>query len=340
MGNRLQNGGRIMIFTLTVISLLLLVLYVKELRKNHKMENDYNYINSRLLDIVNHEESNYILVPSDLNIVKETAENINFLLEKFYDRQIDYRRGQKTILQIFTNISHDLRTPITVLKGYIEMLYLQSQKTDLSPALRTTIEKLEHNSQDLVHSVNNLFNIAKIQSGDMILDIQKINLTQICHEILLEFYNLLEKENFRVEIHIKDKPLYANADADAISRILKNLIDNAIKYGSSGKFLGLSLYEKNNHIFIDIEDHGKGISETDKKYIFTRTYTVDRKKGNGLGLAISQGLASSMGGSISVFSIPRKKQYLQSDYKVRKKLESNKKKENFILYTFFRKEAA
>ncbi len=329
-----------MIFTLTVISLLLLVLYVKELRKNHKMENDYNYINSRLLDIVNHEESNYILVPSDLNIVKETAENINFLLEKFYDRQIDYRRGQKTILQIFTNISHDLRTPITVLKGYIEMLYLQSQKTDLSPALRTTIEKLEHNSQDLVHSVNNLFNIAKIQSGDMILDIQKINLTQICHEILLEFYNLLEKENFRVEIHIKDKPLYANADADAISRILKNLIDNAIKYGSSGKFLGLSLYEKNNHIFIDIEDHGKGISETDKKYIFTRTYTVDRKKGNGLGLAISQGLASSMGGSISVFSIPRKKQYLQSDYKVRKKLESNKKKENFILYTFFRKEAA
>ena len=329
-----------MIFTLTVISLLLLVLYVEELRKNHKMENDYNYINSRLLDIVNHEESNYILVPSDLNIVKETAENINFLLEKFYDRQIDYRRGQKTILQIFTNISHDLRTPITVLKGYIEMLYLQSQKTDLSPALRTTIEKLEHNSQDLVHSVNNLFNIAKIQSGDMILDIQKINLTQICHEILLEFYNLLEKENFRVEVHIKDKPLYANADADAISRILKNLIDNAIKYGSSGKFLGLSLYEKNNHIFIDIEDHGKGISETDKKYIFTRTYTVDRKKGNGLGLAISQGLASSMGGSISVFSIPRKKQYLRSDYKVRKKLESNKKKENFILYTFFRKEAA
>ena len=296
-----------MIFTLTVISLLLLVLYVKELRKNHKMENDYNYINSRLLDIVNHEESNYILVPSDLNIVKETAENINFLLEKFYDRQIDYRRGQKTILQIFTNISHDLRTPITVLKGYIEMLYLQSQKTDLSPALRTTIEKLEHNSQDLVHSVNNLFNIAKIQSGDMILDIKKINLTQICHEILLEFYNLLEKENFRVEVHIKDKPLYANADADAISRILKNLIDNAIKYGSSGKFLGLSLYEKNNHIFIDIEDHGEGISETDKKYIFTRTYTVDRKKGNGLGLAISQGLASSMGGSISVFSIPRKK---------------------------------
>ena len=75
----------------------------------------------------------------------------------------------------------------------------------------------------------------------------------------MEFYNLLEKENFRVEVHIKDKPLYANADADAISRILKNLIDNAIKYGSSGKFLGLSLCEKNNHISIDIEDDGKGI---------------------------------------------------------------------------------
>ena len=64
------------------------------------------------------------------------------------------------ILQIFTNISHDLRTPITVLKGYIEMLYLQSQKEDLPPVIHTTIEKMQRNSQELVHSVNSLFNLA------------------------------------------------------------------------------------------------------------------------------------------------------------------------------------
>lgn len=290
-----------------IISIVLLFLYLKEYSKNKKMENDYRYINSRLLDITSDDENNYILVPSNINIVKGTAEGINNLLEKFYDKQIDYNRSQKTILQIFTNISHDLRTPITVLKGYIEMLYLQSQKEELSPIMRTTIEKMQSNSQKLVHSINNLFNMAKIQSGDMVLNIQKVNLTQICHEIILEFYDLLDKENFNVEVDIEDKPIYANVDSEAIRRILKNLIDNAIKYGSTGKFLGISLYEKDNHIFIAVEDHGMGISEKNNNHIFTRAYTADRKKGNGLGLAISQGLANSMGGFISVSSTPHEK---------------------------------
>ena len=290
-----------------IISMILLVLYFKEHNKNKKIESDYKYINVRLLDIINNSENNYILIPSDIKVVKETAKGINNLLEKFNDRQIDYNRNQKVILQIFTNISHDLRTPITVLKGYIEMLYLQSQKEDLPPAIHATIEKMQRNSQELVHSVNNLFNLAKIQSGDMVFHIQKVNLTQVCHEIILEFYTILEEEKFHVEVNIEDKPLYANVDIEAVGRILKNLIDNAIKYGNAGKFLGIFLYKKDNHIYIEVEDHGAGISEKDKIHIFTRTYTADRKKGNGLGLAISQELANSMGGSISVVSIPQEK---------------------------------
>lgn len=290
-----------------IISMILLVLYFKEHNKNKKIESDYKYINARLLDIINNSENNYILIPSDIKVVKETAKGINNLLEKFNDSQIDYYRNQKVILQIFTNISHDLRTPITVLKGYIEMLYLQSQKEDLPPAIHATIEKMQRNSQELVHSVNNLFNLAKIQSGDMVFHIQKVNLTQVCHEIILEFYTILEEEKFHVEVNIEDKPLYANVDIEAVGRILKNLIDNAIKYGNAGKFLGISLYKKDNHIYIEVEDHGAGISEKDKIHIFTRAYTADRKKGNGLGLAISQELANSMGGSISVVSIPQEK---------------------------------
>ena len=290
-----------------IISMILLVLYFKEHNKNKKIESDYKYINARLLDIIYNSENNYILIPSDIKVVKETAKGINNLLEKFNDSQIDYNRNQKVILQIFTNISHDLRTPITVLKGYIEMLYLQSQKEDLPPAIHATIEKMQRNSQELVHSVNNLFNLAKIQSGDMVFHIQKVNLTQVCHEIILEFYTILEEEKFHVEVNIEDKPLYANVDIEAVGCILKNLIDNAIKYGNAGKFLGISLYKKDNHIYIEVEDHGAGISEKDKIHIFTRAYTADRKKGNGLGLAISQELANSMGGSISVVSIPQEK---------------------------------
>ncbi len=287
-----------------VIAIVLFVLYCKEYRKNKKMVRDYQYINARLLELADEDEINYILIPTDRKAVKETAQSINHLLEKFYKRQMEYNRSQKAVLQIVTNISHDLRTPITVLRGYIEMLYLQSQKEELSPAMRGTIEKMQSNSQEIVRSVNNLFNMAKIQSGDLVLNIQKVNLTQVCHEIILEFYDLLERESFHVEVNREDKPFYANVDLQAIERILKNLIDNVVKYGKAGKFLGISLYEKDSHVCISVEDHGTGIHEKDREQIFTRAYTADRKKGNGLGLAIAQGLANSMGGCISVSSIP------------------------------------
>ena len=77
-----------------VISIILLVLYFKERSKNEKMESDYKYINARLLDIINNSENNYILIPSDIKVVKETAKGINNLLEKFNDSQIDYNRNQ------------------------------------------------------------------------------------------------------------------------------------------------------------------------------------------------------------------------------------------------------
>lgn len=106
---------------LIILLLVLIVLYLKERGKNKQIEKEFHYINTRLTDITHQEETNYILIPSDSRIVKETAQNINGLLEKFYHKQIESNQNQKIILQLFTNISHDLRTPITVLKGYIEM---------------------------------------------------------------------------------------------------------------------------------------------------------------------------------------------------------------------------
>lgn len=293
-----------MVFLFAVISVVSLILYFRERSKNKNAERDYGYINTRLSAIADGDDNRYILVPSDIDTVRKTAGHVNDLLEKSYDRQADYNRKQNALLQMFTNISHDLRTPITVLNGYIEMLYLQSQKEDLSPAMRIIIEKMQSNSKNLVHSVNNLFNMAKIQSGDMILNIRRINLSQIVHETILEFYDLLEKEKFHVEINTADAPLYASADTEAVQRILKNLIDNALKYGNSGKFLRISLRKEDTHVSIAVEDHGDGISHEDISDIFTRAYTADRKNGNGLGLAISQGLANAMGASLSVSSIP------------------------------------
>lgn len=285
----------------------LFFLYLREHVKLKQLLSDYHYINQRLDTILEQDDVNYILIPSDNAIVKDTSAKINKLLEKYQKSQIHYHRTQKAQLQIFTNISHDLRTPITVLKGYIEMLYLQSLKEEMTSTTKNMIHKMHTNAEDIVHSVNNFFNMAKLQSGDILLHIQRINLTQLCHETILGFYELLEKEQFQVELRIQDQPIYADADRDAVQRILKNLIDNSMRYGKAGKYLGISLYEEQGEIRIDIEDHGSGIPENEQSLIFTRTYTMDKKKGSGLGLAISSQLAKAMGAQISVESIPHVK---------------------------------
>lgn len=295
------------VLCLSIILVIVLFLYLREHRNMRKIKKEYQYINSRICDILKLDENDYILVTTDIPVVKETTVVMNNLLEKFYVIQTDYNRSHKSILQLFTNISHDLRTPVTVLKGYIEMIYLQSQKEEMSTAMRETIEKTQSNSKELVHSVNNLFNMAKIQSGDLILNIQKTNLTQLCRELILEFYDLLDHAKFRVEVNIQDNPIFANVDTEALRRILKNLIDNSIKYGAEGKFLKISLYEKPVHAYIEIEDRGAGIPEEERIHIFTRAYTIDREKGNGLGLAICEGLANSMGACLSVSSVPHVK---------------------------------
>lgn len=293
-----------MTFVLLFISIALLILYLKERSHTKQLIQGNQYINSRLKDIVQNDDSNYILLPAADPIIKESILHINHLLKHFHHKQIANHRNQKAMLEIFTNISHDLRTPITVLNGYVEMLYLQSEKEHLSPSFKKIIDKMQINSKELVHSINSFFNMAKIQSGDITLHIQRIDLTQICQETILEYFDLLEKEQIQVEVQLEDKPLYAEIDPNAMKRVLKNLIDNSIQYGLPGKYLGLAVYQRKDMIYIEVEDHGIGISEKDIQHIFTRAYTVDRKHGNGLGLSIASQLTKLMNGFISVESIP------------------------------------
>ena len=100
-------------------------------------------------------------------------------------------------------------------------------------------------------------------------------------------------------------PEYACADMEALKRILKNLIDNAIKHGSDGKYLALRVEKKSARVLIEVEDHGKGIPEKQQEQIFSRNYTTAQKSsGSGLGLTIARNLAQQMGSDIQVYSEP------------------------------------
>ena len=159
--------------------------------------------------------------------------------------------------QVLTNISHDIRTPLTVLKGNSEILFSKAKESSLPESFQTMAEKINQKADQLTTTINDYFTMSKIASGDLILNLRKENISQICHDTILDYYDLLEEQQFEVNIQIPSVPVFADTDKEALQRILKNLMDNAIRHSGSGKYLGLCLNTSEKSVKIQIEDHGK-----------------------------------------------------------------------------------
>lgn len=292
----------ILLFSVLVVILSSLLFFQRT--KYQAMNKELHYIKERIADLSYAKENAYILVPSESIKIKELAAEINRLLDKFYSQKVEYERSKKAMTQVLTNISHDIRTPLTVLKGYSEILCKEAEKADENNFYNMAA-KIDRKASELVITINEYFTMSKITSGDMKIDLQRTNITELCHEVILDYYDILEQKHFHVEIDVGTLPEYAYVDKDALKRILKNLIDNAIGHGGDGKYLALRLSNMNGKIKIDVEDHGKGILEKDQEQIFYRTYTTAHKgSGSGLGLTIAKNLALQMEADIQVISVP------------------------------------
>ena len=206
--------------------------------------------------------------------------------------------------QDLTNISHDIRTPLTVLKGNSEMLSNITNDPSMPENVHAMAAKIDRKADDLISTINDYFTMSKIASGDLPIKLKKENVSRLCQDTILDYYDLLEQKQFEVDIQIPDTPIFAYTDNEALQRILKNLIDNAIRHGGDGKYLFLRLTTSNGNSIIEIEDHGNGMSPQQQKQIFARNYTTTRKSsGSGLGLAISKRLAEQIGAELEVHSV-------------------------------------
>ena len=297
-----------MLVLFIILSAILLFLLIWQKIKYRALEQDISYISIRLESLSLTSENGFLLLPTDCNAVKRLGASINRLLQEFYTDKAEFKRSQKAMAQVLTNISHDIRTPLTVLKGNSEILFSKAKESSLPESFQTMAEKIDQKADQLTTTINDYFTMSKIASGDLILNLRKENISQICHDTILDYYDLLEEQQFEVNIQIPSVPVFADTDKEALQRILKNLMDNVIRHGGSGKYLGLCLNTSEKSVKIQIEDHGKGMSPQQQKQIFTRNYTTAGKSfGNGLGLAIAKSLARQIGGEIQVYSIPDKK---------------------------------
>jgi signal transduction histidine kinase len=269
---------------------------------NKKILIQVQNIADELKRILDENTDEKVMIFTEDKEIKHLLEQINRTLEDRQNANAGYRRSVLNTKRMLSNISHDLKTPLTVIIGYLEMLLMQETLE------KDMVRKVSHKADELKDQIDRFFTLAKLEAGDTVLTMSKINLNEYCRETIVDFYNILTEKEFEVNINIPDPPVFVYADPEALGRILYNLISNAVRYGDAGHYLGLTLRREDNFVFVDVIDHGKGIASSEIPRVFDRLYTLEDSRnreiqGNGLGLTIARSLAEKINGTLTLKSI-------------------------------------
>lgn len=299
-----------MIYFLSIIILILAGIICFQYISQKKRSADLKYTYEKLDDIIDNCTNEKLLVFTDDKELISVLTRINKLLEYNQKVQADYSKTEIAMKKMLSNISHDLKTPLTVVLGYIETIKLDK---DISKEERDTLLcKVEGKAREVLELINKFFDLAKLEAGDKDIPLTRVNIKELCLKTLLGFYDVLTSNGIEVHIDVPEESVFSMGNEEAIDRILNNLISNAIKYGAAGKSLGLSLKSDEDYVYIEIWDKGKGISERYKDRIFERMYTLEDSRnkqyqGSGLGLTITKRLVETLGGEIFLESKPYEK---------------------------------
>lgn len=298
-----------MIYVLFVLLLLLLVIVYRFYRVKKQINQNLSYISKKLNRIISNESAERLLLFTDEKQIRELLIEINYLLDYHQEYTAEVARMRTSMNRMLTNVSHDLKTPLTVILGYIETIQHNKGITpEERAALLTTVnEKVI----EVASLMNKFFDLAKLESDDWKLEMSKVHINEVCRKTIIGYYDTLTSKGFDVLIDIPKESIFLYADADAITRVLENLLSNAIRYGKDGKVVGLTLRQDSEYVFIEILDRGKGIKEPETNQLFERLYTLDDSRsssaeGSGLGLTIAKRLTERMNGHIEFSSVPFK----------------------------------
>ncbi|MBE7106999.1 HAMP domain-containing histidine kinase [Bacillus cereus] len=233
--------------------------------------------------------------------------SINELIAELEKVQIEAKKSEESRKQLLSSISHDIRTPLTSIIGYIDALK--------DGVAASEIEKQEYlkilymKSNNLKHLVDEIFNMAKLDANEFLLKEEELDFSEVTREVLIEFLPDLSKHNIELQVLIPESTCPIIADHLSLIRIIGNLMKNTIHYGKDGKMVGVELLETDTEYELLIWDKGPGIPKHDLQNVFERMYRSEQSRnpsygGSGLGLSISKALVEKNGGHIWVDSIP------------------------------------
>lgn len=299
-----------MITVLSCIIIVLLICIIYQYQSNNGRKKSLTYIAEKLKQIKASQSSERILIVTDDKQLIEMLDYLNQIVDGYQENVRHYKKMKASMKRMLANVSHDLKTPLTVISGYMEMLQNQP-KIDEQERVRL-LKQVHSKTLELITLLNTFFDLTKLESGDTDIPLEKVNLTEICKNNILLFYEWIQNKGLEVVIEIPEKPVFALGNEEAINRVLYNLISNGLRYGADGKMIGLKMFYDETRVYVEVSDKGKGINETEQERVFERMYTLEESRnkafqGSGLGLTITKRLVEEMQGDISIQSIPFEK---------------------------------
>lgn len=287
----------VLIIVLPVVTVLVIISAVLIL---HRERRQIKEIAEALADVKNGNGNRRVLAnPGQL--LSPLIYEINDIILAYEEQIAVFHQTDETNKQLMTSLSHDVRTPLTTLIGYLDAVH---KGVVTGTEREEYIEISRRKAYDLKGYIDVLFDWFKLNSDEFAMTIQRTEAAELTRNILIDWIPLLEDQSIEYSIEIPNQAVIANLDPDSYLRIINNLLQNVITH-SQADSVDILLTKREDIMQLSISDNGVGIGKEDLKQIFSRLYKCDKSrsdKGSGLGLSIAYQLTEKMGGQLSVES--------------------------------------
>lgn len=233
------------------------------------------------------------------------AANLNRMEEEIRELMDKERESERTKNELITNVAHDLRTPLTSIIGYLELL---SKGIPLTPEMQQKYIDIAYTkAKRLEKLIEDLFGFTKMNYGKLSMNVGKVDIVKLLGQLLEEFYPSFADKDLTYELVSNVPAQVITADGNLLARLFDNLINNAIKYGAEGKKVLVKVHVEDEIVTVSVTNYGYVIPADELPLIFNKFYRVEQSRstttgGTGLGLAIAKSIVDMHGGTITVAS--------------------------------------
>ena len=263
----------------------------------HTLEKNLKAAKKQLEEMEEGKTRARIMLDSPNRAAEELFTEINRVVDLREEEAAVFRRQERALREQIANVSHDLRTPLTSILGYLQLL----EDPELSEEDRAQyLEVVYDRARSLQTLIAAFYDLTRIEGGQYPLEREQVDLCRLLSELMAEYYGDLERSGLTVEVELAEGLPCVLGDSDAILRVFTNLVGNALKHGKGT--LRVSLYRMGDRLASDFSNDGAGLTQEDVDHIFDRFYTADKTRGGqntGLGMSIVRALVRQMGHEVT-----------------------------------------